>query len=570
MPPTASDLCQTLDRLDGRSYKAYKDLQGAYTFENFTLHIDHVQGDPFAAPSRLRVVVPQDKAHFPDHTYIGPSRRLALCSYLALRFSEQSQALSRRRGSGKSGLIQIDAPGQQIIERTCISIGSNAVEARFTVGLPASGRRIAGRQAAELLGNDIPHCVAQALFYAALDADEIESWIHTNEDAEALRAQLEPRGLVAFISVDAVLPRRSGVDDRPLQQDAIPFAVPPELAVELDTPNSGPMRGMGIPRGVTLIVGGGFHGKSTLLRALERGVYNHRPQDGRHRSVTVANAIKIRAEDGRRVENVDISPFINGLPFGQDTRTFGSDNASGSTSQAANIIEALEVGAAVLLIDEDTAATNFMIRDARMQRLIAPGHEPITPLVDRVRPLYEEHGVSTIVVAGGSGDYFDVADTVIACENYLPRLATDQARAIAAAYPNDRRRQGHDAFGTIGQRVPLPSAPEPSTGSRSRKVKSRRTATILWGREEIDLAGVEQLVDPSQTRAIAAALLYAEKNCIDGTQTLRQIIDQVQAAIASGGLDILSPYPVGDHAAFRPLELAATLNRLRSLAVKPD
>lgn len=568
MNGSADDLRQTLTRLDGRGYPAYKDLRGAYAFDGFALHIDRVQGDPFAAPSRCRVVVPQETAGFPSHTYDNPSRRTALCSYLALRFAEGCHTASRRRGSGKSGLLDIDAPGQQILERTCINVDAGAVEARFSVGLPANGRRIAGRQAADLLTADVPRIVKEALLYAAQDAEAIDTWGDTNEDADALRSQLEGRGLVAFVGEDAVLPRRSGVDDRPLTEGAVPFAPPPELAVELETPNSGTLRGMGIPQGITLIVGGGFHGKSTLLRALERGVYNHRPGDGRQRAVAVETTAKIRAEDGRRVEGVDISPFINDLPFGHDTRAFCSDNASGSTSQAANIVEALEAGARVLLVDEDTAATNFMIRDARMQRLVAKEREPITPLIDRVRPLYEEHGVSTVLVVGGSGDYFEVADTVIALNEYVPRLVTAQARAIAAEHPSGRQTEGGGAFGPLGRRVPLPGSLDPSRGRRERSVKSRRTDAIDFGREEIDLDAVEQLVHPSQTRAVAAALLYIQEHGVDGRRTLRQILDQIERTLREKGLDALSPYPVGDHAYFRPLELAAALNRLRSLRVK--
>lgn len=556
---------EELLRLDGRGYPAYKDLKGAYDFGGFTLHIDHVQGDPFAAPSRLRAVVGAEAAGFPAHTWENKSRRVGLCSYLALCFAAEAGQAAKKRGSGKSGLIQIDAPGQQVLERSCVRIDDGAVEARFAVGLPANGRRIAGRQAAQMLCGDLPRIVDQALSYQRLDADQVGSWTRTNEDADALRGQLEERGLVAFVATGAVLPRRSGVDDRPLQ-GAVPFASPPELEVVLQAPHAGPLRGMGIPQGVSLIVGGGFHGKSTLLRAVERGVYNHRPGDGRHQVVTRATAAKIRAEDGRRVAGVDISAFIGQLPGGVDTRAFTSDNASGSTSQAANIIEALEAGAGALLIDEDTAATNFMIRDVRMQQLIASRHEPITPLIDRVRPLYDEHGVSTLLVIGGSGDYFDVADTVIALQEYVPRLVTDQARAIAAAHRTGRQPAA-GGFGALRRRVPLPGGIDPHKGRRGRNIKARRTSAIAFGREEIDLDAVEQLVDPSQARAVGAALAYARERYIDGRRPLDEILDAVMDDIAGGGLDVLDARRVGDHALFRRLELAAALNRLRTLDV---
>jgi predicted ABC-class ATPase len=325
---------------------------------------------------------------------------------------------------------------------------------------------------------------------------------------------------------------------------------------------------MGIPRGVTLIVGGGYHGKSTLLAAIERGVYNHIPGDGREFVVTDAAAVKVRAEDGRRIAGVDISPFIANLPFGIDTRSFTTDNASGSTSQAANIIEALEAGARVLLVDEDTAATNFMIRDHRMQELIAKEHEPITPFIDKVRLLYQDYGVSTILVMGGSGDYFDVADTVIAMENYRPWDATERAKEIARKYAAERRPEGGERFGSITPRIPLPDSLDPSKGRREVSLKARGLKTILFGREEIDLSAVEQLVDDSQVRAIAQALYYAREKYMDGRRTMKEILDAVMRDIDEQGLDVLDPRRMGDYARFRRFELAAALNRLRTLRVK--
>ena len=568
MSPNQTPLRSALNAIDGRSYQAYKDLRGAYHFDGFALHIDHVQGDPFAAPSRLRVEVPQDRAGYPPASYSNTSRASALCTYLATRFAIQCRRLSGKRGSGKSGLIEIDAPGQEILPRTSVHIDGARVEARFTVGLPAQGRRVLGREASELLCDDVPGIVESTLHYAQNDAAEIDRYVQISEDADALRSQLVERGLVAFVAEQSVLPRRSGVDESPLAEGAIPFRAPDSMRVEFHLPHAGCVTGMGLSRGVTLIAGGGFHGKSTLLAALERGIYNHIPGDGREFAVCEPTAFKIRAEDGRRVEGVDISPFIDNLPHCRDTRAFRTDNASGSTSQAANIVEALEAGAQTLLIDEDTAATNFMIRDHRMQLLVAKDREPITPLIDRVRGLYESLGVSTVLVVGGSGDYFDIADTVIVMEEYIPREATCAARAIAADHPSQRQREGGDGFDPPPDRLPLPQSLDPSRGRRQVHVKTRDLRTVLFGRETIDLAAVEQIVSPSQTRALSAALLYARQHYVDGHRSLRKILDLVMRDIAEYGLDVLDLRLVGDHALFRPLELAATLNRLRSLQVR--
>ena len=562
-----SYLASTLLRLDNANYKAYKDIKGSYQFADFQLIIDYVQGDPFAAPSQLRVVMPQTVAQFPPKLYQSPSREVALKDYLARQFAREASELSEHRGTGKSGLIAIAPIGQEVLERNAVYIDSQAVEIRFVVGLPARGRRILGRQAAMMLCEELPQLIDRTLIYDALDPAAIAQQIETIEDADWLREQLRQHNLVTFVANGAILPRRSGIDPRPLL-DGISFQSPPSLEVSFVCPNRGAIKGMGIPKGISLIVGGGYHGKSTLLRAIELSIYNHIPGDGREYVVTQPQAVKIRAEDGRSIAGVNISPFINHLPQQRSTTDFVTTNASGSTSQAANIIEALEAKAELLLIDEDTSATNFTIRDRRMQALIAKDKEPITPFIDKVRQLYSDLGVSTILVMGGSGDYFDVADLVIALENYLPQDVTQPAKAIAQAYQTQRSPEGGEHFGTITPRIPLAQSIDPSRGKRDVKLKSRGTDRIGIGIEDIDLSAVSQIVDEGQLKAIALAIVYAKNNYMDDKLTLPEILTRVQTDIATSGLDILSDYPQGNLVQFRPLELAAAINRLRSLQVR--
>lgn len=566
--PDRENLRSTLLRLDNGSYKAYKDIKGSYKFPDFTLIIDYVQGDPFASPSQFRVRIPQAVADFPPKLYKSPSREVALRDYLTRQFNRAAREISAHRGTGKSGLIAITRVGQEVLDRTTAFINDDFVEVRFIVGLPARGRRILGRQAAEMLCEDIPDIVDEALIYQSLNPQEIQQHVETVEDADWLRQQLPERGLVAFIPDGAILPRRSGVDQRPLLDEAVPFQSPPSLQVEFNCPNRGEVTGMGIPAGVTLIVGGGYHGKSTLLRAIELGVYDHIPGDGREFVVTNAAAVKIRAEDGRSIAGVDISPFINQLPQGRSTSNFSTPNASGSTSQAANIIEALEADAKLLLVDEDTAATNFMIRDRRMQQLISKDKEPITPFIDKICQLYDDYGVSTILVMGGSGDYFDVADTVIAMENFQPDDVTAKAKEIAQQHVAERMAEGGKQFGQITPRVPLPESIDPSRGKRAVKVKVRDVDEVAFGTEDIDLSSVEQIVETGQLRAIAEAIVYAKKEYLNGRKTLPEILDEVMADIDAQGLDVLSPMVAGDFVRFRRFEFAAALNRLRSLKVK--
>jgi predicted ABC-class ATPase len=392
--------------------------------------------------------------------------------------------------------------------------------------------------------------------------------LETAEDADFLRDKLDDIGILAFVADGAVLPRASGVDPRPLSRgQVVDFLSPESFRVEVDLPNRGRLSGMGIPKGVTIIVGGGYHGKSTLLNALEMGIYNHIPGDGREFVVTNRKAVKIRAEDGRRVEKVDISPFITNLPFGRGTRDFSTDDASGSTSQAANTIEALEMGAEVLLIDEDTSATNFMIRDHRMQDLVSKDREPITPFIDKIKQLDQNLGVSTILVIGGSGDYFDVADCVICMVEYRPCDMTLKAQEIAEKYRAERTPEGGKDFGRLTERVPQTHSFDPSKGKKSVKISTKGLKSILFGIYPIDLTAVEQLVDTSQTRAIGDAVHYATR-FMDGDKTLREVVETVQKEIEKNGLGVLNPMPVGDYAEFRGHELAAAINRLRTLRVK--
>jgi predicted ABC-class ATPase len=565
----SEELRRILSRIDGRGYKAYKDIEGEYRCGEYILLVDHVQGDPFASPSQVRVRVPQGMAGFSTDTYGVKSREVALRDFLTRRFSEASKRFCKgNRGTGKSGLILIDSPRQEILERTSAFITNEHVEARFVMGLPAFGRRIAGRHAEEMFFEELPRIVRASLFHENLNGSRLYEHIETAEDADYLRSQLDTLGLVAFVADGAVLPRASGVDPRPLEKGGVvAFEAPETLRKKVELPNRGTITGMGVPRGITLIVGGGYHGKSTLLRALEQGVYNHIPGDGREFVVSNPCSVKIRAEDGRRIEKVDISAFIANLPFGQDTRAFSTDDASGSTSQAANIMESLEGGARVLLIDEDTSATNFMIRDQRMQELVSKDKEPITPFIDKVSQLYRDHGVSTILAIGGSGEYFDVADHVVCMVEYRPHDLTQEARLIAERYKAGRIPEGGERFGTITERVPLARSFDPSKGRREVKISSKGLQSIAFGTHTIDLGAVEQLVNVSQTRAIGDAIYYAT-GFMDGTSSLKQIVDAVVSGLKEKGLDILNRRPVGDYAAFRGLELAAAINRLRTLSVR--
>ncbi|MDQ8187374.1 ABC-ATPase domain-containing protein [Pelagicoccus sp. SDUM812002] len=565
-----TDLRSTLQRIDGRPYPAYKDIRGIYDFEFFDLSVDRVQGDPFASPSRLSIILPHDESELPANLFSNVSRRTGTENYLALSFSKACQQASAHSGSGKSGLILIDTPGQEMLQRSCVEIGPKETIVRFSVGLPANGRRIRGHAAIDLLVKALPEMVENALCYDRLDANAIRNFANVAEDADTLRAALAPRGLVAFIAEGAILPRASGIDQRPMP-DAVPFQSPDSLRQTFELPHAGPVSGMAIPDGVTLIVGGGYHGKTTLLSALERGVYNHRPLDGRELVVARHDATKVRAEDGRSVASVDLTPFIGQLPGNKVSANFTTVNASGSSSQAASIIEALETGSKTLLLDEDISATNLLIRDARMQQLIAKEKEPITPFVQRVRSLYEECGVSTIIVLGGSGDYFEPADLIIALDNYIPKDLTAEAKALCDS-KGPQQRLNPQSIATEPEqstRFAEPASIDPYTSNRGRpgrsRVKTRDARSITFGENEIDLSLVPQIVNSSQAKTIGAAFLYASENRLFEQYSIPVALERTLEIATTQRLSALGE---GDFAQIRLQELAAALYRLRSLRVR--
>ncbi|MFV2194806.1 ABC-ATPase domain-containing protein [Nocardiopsis sp. LOL_012] len=541
-------LSSELLAMDGGSYGRYKSLKGDWDFGDFTLTVQHAQSDPFAPPSRVRVLV--HDAGIPESAWADPVRRRATADYLG----------RRARRLLKGSLLKIDTGGQEVIERSSCQVTEGGIDLRIGVDLPGRGRRIDGRAAERELCGTVPDLV-DGLDWEEIDAAEAVAFADSVADTVALRSELEGRGLVAFVADGAVLPRRSGVSDQPMAGGAVPFDSPESLRVSVDLPHRGTVTGMGVPEGITLIVGGGFHGKSTLLHALERGVYDHIPGDGRELVVTRADAVKIRAEEGRRVERTDVSPFVRGLPTGADTGDFRTENASGSTSQAANICEAVEIGSRTLLVDEDSTATNLMIRDERMQALVHGDREPLVPFIDLVRPLRRDHGVSTVLVMGGSGDYFDVADHVVMLDAYHPHDVTDRARELA------RERSDAD-FARPRARVVDPSSVDDTTARGRGRVKRRDMDVLVFGEHDIDVRSVEQFVDPGQITGAGLALrALVRGGHLDGARTLSEALDSLERRLAEDGVTVLGAEFGGDYALPRRYEIAAVLNRLRALRV---
>ena len=559
-----SDLKRELEKIDGRGYKTYKMLEGQYSFEDYILSIDHVQGDPFASPSRIRVIVNSNNNKFPKNLFDEKYKKITICDFLTRLFSKNIYKYGEKVfGSGKSGLIEISKCPQQVIERTSIIINNEKIEARFYVGFPARGRSVLSKELEKILFNIIPNIVKNTLIYNNINIKALNDKLKLAEDQEFIRKQLKDKKLIAFIANNSILPRESGVSQKPLK-DGKKFISPKELEVEFNTPNRGLIKGMGIPEGITLIVGGGYHGKSTLLKALELGVYNHIEGDGREFVITDNTALKVRAEDGRAITKTDISLFINNLPNGKDTKKFYTENASGSTSQAANIIEGIESGTKLFLIDEDTSATNFMIRDSVMQQLVSKDKEPITPFIDVARSLYKQKGISTILVAGSSGDFFDIADLVIQMDNYEPYEVTKKAKALSRGITNVNENLKVDID---FNRVILKGTIE--SGPKGVKVKTLGKDGISINKENIDLRAVEQIVDNEQLNTIGAIMKYAENKLMEKNLTLAQIADHIPEELKNnliGIENIKGGY--GSLAIVRKQEIMCAYNRYRKIKIR--
>jgi predicted ABC-class ATPase len=564
------NLKKKLESIDGQDYGAYQSLLGDYDFSDFTLIVGQIPKDPYAPPHTgiYRIQVSRRDEKIINLDIDSKIKETAFRDFLARRFYDASQEVSKgRRGTGYSGVITINQPGQSLLERNCVIIDEKYIEIRCFVGLPASGRKINSNVAAEMLFNELPEIARLSLFKKNIDLPALNKHIETAEDAEYLRNSLDSLGLIAFIANHSILPRASGSSDKPLNiESAVPFFSPASLKQDITLPHAGRVSGMGIPKGVTLIVGGGYHGKSTLLNAIELGIYNHIPGDGREKCVSLRQTVKVRAYSGRYVVKTDISPFIRNLPFQKDTTAFSTKNASGSTSQAASIVEGIEIGAEVLLMDEDTCATNFMIRDKKMQELVHKNDEPITTFIDRVKQLYSEKKISTILVLGGTGDYFDVSDQVIQMIKFTPLDVTVKAHDISRTSPAKRTiEDGGYPFQTR-ERIPLPESIDPCNEFGKKGIYTSEVHRLNFGKYIIDLTDVEQLIELSQTKAIGFALDYARKY-MDKKISLREIINQVMNDIEKEGLDVLSDRISGNFAWFRGVELALTFNRLRSFDV---
>ena len=566
---TSDDLKMLLKKIDHKGYPAYKDTKGLYKFDKYILDIEHVQGDPFASPSKIKLIVEGKDANIPRNFMDKTYKKIALQDYLLRQFGRRlSKASFTAHGSGKSGLMCVSRCGQEILERSGCEIKEDdgTVIVRMEIGFPANGRTINSGELIKILFSLLPEAVESELLFRNMDKAKIEKVAELAENQNYIRNELKKLDLVAFVADGAVLPRETGVSQKPMK-NAVLFKTPESMKVTFELPNGNKLSGMGIKKGVTLIVGGGYHGKSTLLEALERGVYNHVENDGREYVITDETAVKLRAEDGRCITGTDISMFIKNLPNKVDTTCFYTEDASGSTSQAANVIEAIEAGSKTFLIDEDTSATNFMIRDALMQLVVAKDKEPITPYIDRIRELYHQFGISTILVAGSSGAYFKKADAIIQMDEYVAYDITKTAKEQADKFENNDYKEEQV------NKMQMPSfhramQPNKSFCDDRTKIRVNDAGSVSVNKNTIDMREVEQLVDPEQLRTLGYICKYVHEKMFNGRITLQEAVERISSEFEKIGFETVCGKSVPcDLAMPRKQEIFACLNRCRNVKI---
>ena len=446
-------LYQKIRSLQGKNYGLYKSLADkSWDFGDFVLDFLHVQGDPYAPASRVMIKSSLQMLGYPSEWGGSFERRLALSDFLYRRLGK----MVREKYPGKDAAIVFDSAGPEMLVRNSLWVDNGELRACLQVRLPGDGRKIQAEDAAEILTMVLPDLVSAGLYNSGEskpEGVEPELLEHYRVLAErkVILEELEKQNLVAFVPDGAVLPRTSGLSELPME-GAVPFAAPAEMEVTLDVCGR-KIRGMGIPKGITVITGGAFHGKSTLLQALTKAVYPHVPGDGREGIVISESAVRVGVEDGRSVRGTDLSPFVRDLPGGISTKNFTTACASGSTSEAANLLEAMEAGSEAFLIDEDSSAVNFLIRDMRVRKLLGDDREPLIPLTDRIR---EIQGRSFILVAGACGDFLDLADNIIIMTSYNAECARVNGKAVCENSSNLKAEADDSGTAALGTATKIP------------------------------------------------------------------------------------------------------------------
>ena len=525
-------LYQKIRTLNGKNYGLYKSLADKpWDFGDFVLDFLHVQGDPFAPASRVVVRAKLSALGYAPEWGSDFEHRLALSDFLYRRLGR----LVQERYPGKDAAVVFNTAGPEMLVRNSLWIDNGELRACLQVRLPGEGRKIQAEEAAEILTMVLPDLVSAGLYCDKAAVPELQEYYRVLAERKAILAELDARGLCAFVPDGAVLPRASGLSEMPLE-GAVKFEAPEEMAVTLSVCGR-EIRGMGIPKGITVITGGAFHGKSTLLQALIRAVFPHVPGDGREGIVVDETALRVGVEDGRSVRGTDLSMFVRDLPGGISTKDFNTLSASGSTSEAANLLEAMEAGARTFFIDEDSSAVNFLIRDVRVRKLLGDEREPLIPLTDRIRELATA-GMSFVLVAGACGDYLDIADNIIVMANYRAECARftacagqGRSKPAEASVSLDLVPPSPRPFAVYMQ--PLQKSVRPASAvERQVKVKLSGDFLLQIGFLVADTSRLVTLVDKQQRLGAGFMMLNMLQNAASNSEGEAGVAGESVAAVA--------------------------------------
>ena len=559
---------ELLGEIDGRDFAEYNRIIGDYDFARYILKVTRIPSEADDAGTLFVVRVPSGVAGFPPNLYTTAIRRTALEDLLVRKVAEaiartaayDDQGISRRR-------MFVATPGQKILPRSALVISEDFIEARLTVNLPARRGRILGEEARHVFFEELPAVVNAALVFCNLEETEVNQFVDLMEDADAIRQTLPTRGLVGFIGEGAFLIRQDNSDKPDYDRD-VPFIVPDELLVDMDVPNKGRIRGLGIPTGITVVLGDAYSGRTELMKALAAGIYNHVPGDGREYVISMPDTVYVAAEDRRSVQRVDISAFVRQNPAGRDVRQYTTTHADPCAAQAAAVAEAMEVGARALIFDESDSNSGFLCQDSRLQGL-ATGTEPrLIPLSVCARQMVDDLGIS-IVVAGASSvsEFIPFADTVLRVDDYQVVDVTREAKQLAVQ-PSELKPDTQALARLVEHsRWVVPSSLDPSSGRHDAVVGAESLTKLRFGNHVIDLTAVAQLADVNQTETIGLILYYAKNRYMDEGRPIRELLDLVDRDLSTEGLECLTRELRGDLARPRRYEIAAALNRLISLRI---
>lgn len=560
--------------MDGKPISKYGELIENCDFGRFVLRCGDKAFDKEKAVAHFSVRVPQSLANFPLDLIESPLRRTALEDLILRSFSNELDLISGYDNSGVARKqITIADPAQKILPRSALEINEDYVEARIVIKLPfktlsygsGDARVIDGEAACDVFFNDLVNAVEQSMIYCNLDPERIDSALELMEDASHLRKELSTRGLTAFVRQGSLLSRMSDCD-LPDYEDLNPLMVEESAEIDFEVPNGGSVRGLGIPTGLTVIIGEANAGRTDLMKALGDGIYNHVAGDGREMAISMTDTAAINSDTGRSVQRVDISPFFAGED--SSLKSYSSNSADRFCSQAASFIEMIEAGARVLLLDESTSDPEFLSGDQRVSALL--NSKKRVSLVEIARQLVDELDIS-IIVAGGANvaEYLPLADNVFKIEAGKVANITEAVKSQDLPAPEQQHLADISRLLDV-QRYIMPSSINATCGEKNVVVEAIDRDIFQFGRNSVDVSSASQIAGIYQTNTIGQVIYYARLRYIDGETPLQQVLDMIDRDLTKDGLAGLTPEVRGDLARPRRYEIAAALNRLRAMRIARD